>query len=1050
MNLGYSKGETIAAVGGADLPVRLDFHEDRGDEWQLVLRYAGRSYRLSWQLENFALRWLDDATPMSSIWLEKWISSLLEDMSVGLPYRRLTPLEQKLLDAVAASTLTFREYPIRDIGLRAAIGKPLQADYEAAVVRLSSRYLRCLSPVRCFEASLAGLLASSEAGFVRRILDTALACLRERYGTDPEFPSFTLDEVMTHGNLEATARHSVYRVIELARLNEGGGGSVTATSVTFQWATPRDIEHIAECGNTDSFLEYVRNDERCRTECTAPFRLPNERTITLPPPQLILPTGRWLGRTKAPCVVVLLPRGLVRIDDIAYLASSSWAVTLHYLSYEIDKREGGTHFHSSYRESWLRRPETQYAKLGIPPGDHLYALHALELAMDFRDRRPDEPSRHILERDSHDVRLLEASTDLFAAELDPTDIQAGECRDLALGFEKLAEDSWDVRTAEVTFLRAASLAARALGPSHFVTDRLQQLGKFPPEAPRRENALAASTLMWSLSQDLVDPRAVPSSSNSTPPIAAPTVFPTTVMLSTPVATGATPLPADVAILIALEEEWEVFWPIAGEPGGVKDDSGGYLYHFEVPSLGQPYRCVALFMGAMGPGQATQATARLLATRPKTLVNLGIAAAIHDDLKLCDVVVAEQVDDFLSTVKAVPEGTGLWAFELRGSVYRTTHALVQDLTNLKFAHRDAFNRWRSACALAMAERAGQLGKALAAKHLREAPAITKVHLASGPVLAAAEAFSEWLRTRDGLLKALEMEAAGMMLSAHQQADPARTLVLRGISDFGDERKAQTDRDSGGAFRHLAMFNATQLLWAMMYQGLLPRHAPTGDATTGSRSPPITDTPGEPATPIRSATPPPGAMPANDRASTLRTGSRVEMDGLIPPVKRETVPQEPTVSREVDYAIGVARRTISGEAELIRGPNFLAAKLACWQSLRDETLRKAVRSPAYLRVKSPTHHTTDEFALRRLCLQLSERYPEDIIILNVSELLDGESERAQRARSILLEYLPCAKLGNLSQNLHIGALYDLAEAPTRYGIQVRAAVEEALSQVLRSRP
>jgi nucleoside phosphorylase len=342
--------------------------------------------------------------------------------------------------------------------------------------------------------------------------------------------------------------------------------------------------------------------------------------------------------------------------------------------------------------------------------------------------------------------------------------------------------------------------------------------------PRLRQKIQKVAVIWGLTLPAGSESLVPSSSSSTPPTAGSTVSPTTVMLSTPAA--ATPLPADVAILIALEEEWEVFWPIAGEPGGVKDDSGGYLYHFEVPSLGRPYRCVALFMGAMGPGQATQATARLLATRPKTLVNLGIAAAIHDDLKLCDVVVAEQVDDFLSTVKAVPEGPGGWAFELRGSVYRTTHALVQDLINLKFAHRDAFNRWRSACAPAMAERAGQLGKALAAKHLREAPAITNVHLASGPVLAAAEAFSEWLRTRDGLLKALEMEAAGMLLLAHQQADPARTLVLRGISDFGDERKSQTDRDSGGAFRHLAMFNATQLLWAMMYQGLLPRHAPVG--------------------------------------------------------------------------------------------------------------------------------------------------------------------------------------------------------------------------------
>jgi nucleoside phosphorylase len=290
---------------------------------------------------------------------------------------------------------------------------------------------------------------------------------------------------------------------------------------------------------------------------------------------------------------------------------------------------------------------------------------------------------------------------------------------------------------------------------------------------------------------------------------------------------------DVALLIALKEEWDVLLPIAGSPRGVKDVvSGRYVYRFEVPSAaGRPYRCVAVCMGDMGPGQATDATHLLLQTAPRTLVNLGIAAAIHDDLKLCDVVVAEQVDDYLATVKAAPRGKNGWSFELRGSVYKPTYSLVQDVDNLKDAHPEAFAEWRSACAGAMAERAEKLAKARKAQQLGEAPALARVHLASGPVLAASEAFVEWVRTRDGLLKALEMEAAGMMLAAHQRSVPTSTLVLRGISDFGDSRKSKTDRKSGGAFRYLAMFNATQLLWAMMRRGLLARHEP-GRSSEGS--------------------------------------------------------------------------------------------------------------------------------------------------------------------------------------------------------------------------
>ncbi|MFY0531687.1 hypothetical protein [Nannocystis pusilla] len=293
--------------------------------------------------------------------------------------------------------------------------------------------------------------------------------------------------------------------------------------------------------------------------------------------------------------------------------------------------------------------------------------------------------------------------------------------------------------------------------------------------------------------------------------------------------------ADLAVLVALREEWDVFWPIAGKPRGVKDShSGRYLFRFEVASaVGRPYRCVALCMGDMGPGQATDATHVLLQARPLTVVNLGIAAAIHDDLKLCDVVVADQVDDYLATMKAVARGKENYTFELRGSVYKSSYSLVQDVDS-----RSTRTRRRSRVARivlgAMAERAEKLALALESGQIRDRPALARVHLASGPVLAAAEAFSRWVRTRDGLLKALEMEAAGMMLAAHQRSDPTSTLVLRGISDFGDERKAKTDRKSGGVYRHLAMFNATRLLWAMLERGMLRRHEPVDRGTGGERT------------------------------------------------------------------------------------------------------------------------------------------------------------------------------------------------------------------------
>jgi hypothetical protein len=51
----------------------------------------------------------------------------------------------------------------------------------------------------------------------------------------------------------------------------------------------------------------------------------------------------------------------------------------------------------------------------------------------------------------------------------------------------------------------------------------------------------------------------------------------------------------------------------------------------------------------------------------------------------------------------------------------------------------------------------------------------------------------------------------MAAAWDAVRPVQTLVLRAISDFGDERKAALDQINGGAFRRYAIRNAIHLLW-----------------------------------------------------------------------------------------------------------------------------------------------------------------------------------------------------------------------------------------------
>lgn len=186
--------------------------------------------------------------------------------------------------------------------------------------------------------------------------------------------------------------------------------------------------------------------------------------------------------------------------------------------------------------------------------------------------------------------------------------------------------------------------------------------------------------------------------------------------------------------------------------------------------------------------------------------LGIAASLDKDVKLGDVVVAQQVDAYASNLKAVPDEQGGFEFQHRGSGYQGTHALLQRAANLEFAHAESYKSWRARGAedlQRLVSKTSVRKELLEADLLREQPGLERVHLASGAVVGAAKELAAWIHQRDASIKALEMEAAGVVAAAHERVDPVRTLVLTGISDLGDERKSQLDRIGGGGLRKLAM-------------------------------------------------------------------------------------------------------------------------------------------------------------------------------------------------------------------------------------------------------
>jgi len=287
-------------------------------------------------------------------------------------------------------------------------------------------------------------------------------------------------------------------------------------------------------------------------------------------------------------------------------------------------------------------------------------------------------------------------------------------------------------------------------------------------------------------------------------------------------------PIDIGIVVALEEEFrEVYEHIRSRAKPIfNDEINQYYYLFHRGDHAKPYRCVTTFIGGMGPTKAALAGDRLIQQfKPATIVNIGIAGSMDKDVAVGDVVIADQVDEYLHSAQAI-DGTGHidFDFKLSGDPYKSTAEYVSHAKNLQYAHPAVTDNWNRNCAQRLAALVPQnIRSTLLEKRLvREKPRIFVGNLASGSIVGASEIFVGWLKdNRDRKYLALEMEAAGVMSAAHARA--TASLIIRGISDYGDSRKHELDKIEEGVLRRYAMNNVITLLWTLTDLQLIRRTA-----------------------------------------------------------------------------------------------------------------------------------------------------------------------------------------------------------------------------------
>jgi nucleoside phosphorylase len=218
---------------------------------------------------------------------------------------------------------------------------------------------------------------------------------------------------------------------------------------------------------------------------------------------------------------------------------------------------------------------------------------------------------------------------------------------------------------------------------------------------------------------------------------------------------------------------------------------------------------------MGPVRAAIAADRMLERfKMPVLALLGIAGSLTDDALLGDVVVASEVDLYRYAAKAKsPEIEGEFPFDQAGMVWRASPRTL-DITRAFRAMpetRQQYEAWRATAAHRLPD---GWTRACEESLVRERPELVIGPVASGDIVGAATWFRDQLLARNRKLIAVEMEAAGLAAATESREDHA-FLIIRGISDFADERKAALDAVVGGAqgqgaWRRYAVLSAAEFL------------------------------------------------------------------------------------------------------------------------------------------------------------------------------------------------------------------------------------------------
>jgi nucleoside phosphorylase len=303
---------------------------------------------------------------------------------------------------------------------------------------------------------------------------------------------------------------------------------------------------------------------------------------------------------------------------------------------------------------------------------------------------------------------------------------------------------------------------------------------------------------------------------------------------------------DILLYVALSEEADSVLEILGDKFVPQELNDANLIVFfgtlPGPNAGRDFNVAMVSAGKMGNTHSATVVSLLIEKfKPSDVVVIGIAGSLANDMEPGDVFVPDSINEYLANSAAHGEDKS-WAFRISGNHFQTSRRLLNRFQNFASLDKSQYQAWQKRtnelrlASVTPATNTALMNAGLKMRGVCKLYAGDDLKLASGPAVGKGKAFIDWIkRDVDRKVAAMEMETAGVYDAALVYAPAPRTIAIRGISDYADERKETIEVTAKGVFRALSAQNAAALFTHAVAAGLFEVEK-SGAANGGGASDP----------------------------------------------------------------------------------------------------------------------------------------------------------------------------------------------------------------------